>query len=333
MLTLRRTALSDWCRSPFGRFSMVMLAATLFAAHLPGQSTSAAQGLSTKSGDESSTQLAVPGGAGATVTGTGTAGAGPLIGFQVWQQDRFFLSSFFTFSPPQTVSGQQHDFGAFLLNPPGQGTSFAFIGNKVFGVYLNAHSKPTYRKSRAATAAQRVAIAAGVAVPAKAATVDDAILFWGFGARTGVTNTTWQSGTGDTQQSAGGTVVYFVPEFAVTSKTYKLKDTQGKDTNQYQFGASVGPTFRAIGGDLAQTKQDSFRATLLGTDKKSYAGFEVTFFVRMNQFKPYVRFTHFASPATNLPHPAQGIDVAGFSGSQFVFGVDVLSAIFQTKLP
>jgi hypothetical protein len=44
----------------------------------------------------------------------------------------------------------------------------------------------------------------------------------------------------------------------------------------------------------------------------------------MNQFKPYVRFTHFAPP--------YGMNVPGFSGSQFVFGVDVLSPLFQATL-
>jgi hypothetical protein len=287
-----------------------------------GQSTSAANALSTKSGDEDTTQLSVPGGAGATVTSTGTAGAGPLIGFQVGKQDDSFISSFFTFSPPQTLTGQQHDFGAFLLNPPGQGTSFTFVGNKVFGVYRDKDSKLVIKKSK------------GVKTDdvTKPATVADAAFFWGFGVRAGISSTVWQTGAGSTQQSESGTVLYLVPEFVVTSKTYKLQDAAGVDTNQYQFGASVGPSFRGIGGDLAQVKNDAFRASLLGTDEKAHWGTEVTFFVRMNQFKPYVRFTHFSQPPTSFPQAAKGIDVAGFSGSQFVFGVDVLSAIFQTKL-
>ena len=63
---------------------------------------------------------------------------------------------------------------------------------------------------------------------------------------------------------------------------------------------------------------------LLGTNRNHYTGVELTFFVRLNQFKPYVRYSHFSAP--------HGTDINGFTGSQFVFGVDVLSPLFQTVL-
>src|ERR1051325_823751 len=98
---------------------LIVILVFIFGIGLYGQSLTA--NLSAPKDKQDDTQIAIPGGAGATVTGSGTAGAGPLLGFQVWKQDDFLLSSFFSFSAPQTISGQQHDFGAFLLNPPGQG--------------------------------------------------------------------------------------------------------------------------------------------------------------------------------------------------------------------
>jgi hypothetical protein len=257
------------------------------------------------------TQIAIPGGAGATVSGAGTAGAGPLIGFQVWQQDRFLLSSFFTFSAPQAISGSQHDFGAFLLNPPGQGTSYSFAGNKVWGCF-----------------------------PIRGCKKDEAPIFVGFGGRAGITNTTWKDGSGDAAQSIAGTVAYVTPTVLITSKTYatnapsegnndsggqnKASNNSQDDANQYQFGVSVGPSFRFIAGDLAQGTNESLRKELLGTAKKSMTGMEMEFFVRMNSFRPFVRYSRF-----NLPG---SINIPGFSGSQVIFGVDVLSAIFKKTL-
>lgn len=242
---------------------------------------------------EDTTQIAIPGGAGATVSGSGTAGAGPLIGFQVWQQDSFLVSSFFTFSAPQSVSGQQHDFGSFLLNPPGQGTSYSFAGNRVWACF------PIYGCSK-----------------------DNAPIFVGVGGRIGVTNTSWQSGSGNATQTVSGTVAYFTPGILLTSKTYLAGE--GDEMNQYQFGLSAGPGFRYIAGDLAQTSNDTFRQQTLGTTKKSMTGVEVEFFVRMNSFRPFVRFSRFALPNST--------EVSGFSGTQAVFGVDVLSAIFKKSL-
>ena len=275
---------------------ILVLTLVAIPANLWAQSTVSITS-STKDEDKEKTHLAVPGGAGATVTSTGTAGAGPLIGFQVWKLDKYFASSFFSFSPPLTVSGQQREFGTFLLNPSGRGTSYAFIGNKMWGFYP-----------------------AGQCANAKSnCTVSNAHAFYGIGIRGGITNTTWQTESESEVQSVDGTVAYVAPEFVVTSKTYNQSEG-----NQYQFGLGVGPSFRFIAGDLAQAQNDDFRKRVLGTDQKSKAGVEITFFVRMNEFKPYVRFSHFSPP--------NSVDVPGFSGSQFVFGVDVLSPIFKTTL-
>lgn len=252
--------------------------------------------LSTTKDDPDATQIAIPGGAGATVTGSGTAGAGPQIGFQVWHKDKYLLSSFFTFSAPQAISGQQHDFGAFLLNPPGQGTSYAFAGSRVQCVPNLIHCSDNDRKT--------------------------SLAFLGAGMRIGVTQTSWQNGSTSTSPSVSGTVAYLTPVLLLTSKTYTPEgDTQN---NEYQFGFSAGPTFRYIAGDLGQDTNSTVRLQTLGTTKKSYMGAELEFFVRLNQFQPYVRISHFSPPKEG--------DVSGFSGTQVVFGVDVLSAIFQKPL-
>jgi len=180
-----------------------------FARGLSAQNAPATS-VSTPMGDTGMTQIAVPGGAGATVTPSGQPSAGPIIGFQVWQQDKYLLSSFFTFSVPQTFSGQppvspqtvsaqQNSFGVLLLNPPGQGTSYTFIGNKVWGLYPSG----------------------GVA-PVGGKTVADAFLFLGFEARGGITTTNWTEQT-STPTTLGATIGYFAPEFLMTSKTYNFQ--------------------------------------------------------------------------------------------------------------
>ncbi|UWZ85967.1 hypothetical protein [Occallatibacter riparius] len=289
------------------------------------------------------TTISVPGGAGATVTSSGTAGAGPIIGFQVSQLDNYFISSFFTISPPQSVSGQlptgtqtvsadQGNFGAFLLTPPGQGTSYSFAGNRMFG-FQSMKAKGCISAQTKSTTAKAAAVAAGN-------TTGDLVesgcaIYVGFGGRGGVTNTTWVGQvTGGNNQSKSGTVAFITfPELVVTSKTYVSPISSSaagaaNQNNQYQFGVSFGPSWRFIGGDLAQGQSTSttptFRSQMLGTDKTSFFSPEVTFFVKMNEFKPYFRFSHFSQPKADQPIP-------GFTGSQFVFGVDVTSAIFQTK--
>ena len=275
------------------RVGTVLLAVS-FSVNLHAQSLTS--NISAPKDQEETTQIAIPGGAGATVSGTGTAGAGPLLGFQVWQQDSFLISSFFTFSAPQNVSGEQHDFGAFLLNPPGQGTSYSFAGNRVWKCFP-VHGCSGKEKT-------------------------DAPVFVGIGGRLGVTNTTWQTGSGSTAQNVSGTVAYFTPAVLVTSNTFITGENT--DQNQYQFGISAGPAFRYIAGDLAQSSNDAFRQQTLGATKKSFTGLEVEFFVRMNSFRPFVRFSRFdVGNGTNIP---------GFSGVQAIFGVDVLSAIFKKSL-
>jgi hypothetical protein len=281
------------------------------------------------------TTISVPGGAGATVTNSGTTGAGPIIGFQISKLDNFFISSFFTTSPPQSISGQlptgnqtvssdQGNFGSFLLNPPGQGTSYSFGGSKVWGVPKCGSAQDNTKKTKAAN---------GTTTLTESSCND----YVGFGGRGGVTNATWVGQvTGGTNQSVSGTVAYVTfPELVITSRTYiSPVSSSGQaggatnQNNQYQFGVSFGPSWRFIGGDLAQKQSTAgnptLRNQLFGTDKTSFFSPEVTFFVKMNEFQPYFRFTHFATPPGGSPIP-------GFSGSQFVFGVDVTSAIFQTK--
>jgi hypothetical protein len=273
-------------------------AQVMFVFVLVGLTNAYSQSLTsavTAKDDTDATQIAIPGGAGATVTGSGTAGAGPQLGFQVWHQDKYLLSSFFTFSAPQAISGQQHDFGAFLLNPPGQGTSYSFAGNKVQCLPHFVHCDSGDRH--------------------------DAVAFVGIAGRLGLTQTSWQNGTTSTAPSVSGTVAYITPAFLATSKTYVIDPDKHDNV---QFGLSVGPTFRYIAGDLGQDTNQAFRLQTLGTTKKSYTGLEVEFFVQLNQFQPYVRVSHFSPPKEG--------DISGFSGTQVVFGVNVLSAIYQTAV-
>ena len=301
-------------------------------------------GLSTTMGQEGMTQLAVPGGAGATITPSGTAAAGPVLGFQVWQLDNYFLSGFFTFSVPQgfsgqppamgqTVSPQQSTFGTLVLNPPGQGTSYSFTGSKVWGWYpggLHGCSKALpvrkLENGNPATDTQgrpvfETETDGTIRTVDASCSVTDAYAFIGGELRGGITNAAFTEQT-SAPISLNGSVAYVVPELMITSRTYN--ETVGMQPNQYQFGVTFGPSFRFLGGDFAQKSNNAFREALLGTSQTSMTGVELTFFLRLNQFKPYVRFTHFSAPKEG--------DIAGFSGSQFIFGVDVLSPLFQTTL-
>jgi hypothetical protein len=207
---------------------------------------------------ESGPQIALPAGAGANITPGGTAAAGPFIGFEVFKPDSFMISTFFTFAPPQAItSSQQRDFGSFILNPTGQGTSYTFASN-------------------------------WTGTPQCKSGCFGSKLDIGVALRGGITLTSW-SGSSSAPATQGG-VAYLTPEFLVMSRTLRAG---GDAANDYQVGFSVGPTFRWLNGDLSQGSNATLRQTLLGTSRTSMTGWEFTLMARLNEFQPYVTVSHF----------------------------------------
>lgn len=114
-----------------------------------------------------------------------------------------------------------------------------------------------------------------------------------------------------------GSVAYFSPSLIVTSKTFRPDEK-----NEYQFGLLTGYGVRHLTGDLSKPSAAAFRKKLVNTERTTLHGLEIEFFVRMNQFRPYFRYSRFQL----------NTEVPGLSGGQVVFGVDVLSSIFRTSV-
>jgi hypothetical protein len=248
---------------------------------------------SKQAGDQggTGTQIAIPGGATASITNA-TPGAGPVLGFQVWNDDtNSFIGAFFTLSAPQSISGTQKDFGTFVLNPPGQGTSFYISGSQAW--------------------------------PVKKATG----LLLGFAGRAGITQANWQATVGGSSQTVSAFVAYFNPNFLVSTKAFKSSayDENGtaQSQNEYQVGFEIGPDWHVIGGDVGQNSAFRSDPSVLGTTGTRFTGLSTTLYVRLNAFEPYVRISYFGKPNGNV--------VTGLTGWQAVFSVNVLSAIFQTQ--
>lgn len=221
------------------------------------------------------------------------ATAGALLGFQIAttrKESKSFVSLFFSLAPAETIRGEQKDFGAFLLNPSRAGSSFFLAGNYLWNPN---HSEPKKE------------------------------YYIGPSLRTGLTRSTWQATVDSTSQSVDGFVGYATLSFLVMSRTHKTAggNSEGQ-SNEYEFGLEVGPTYRWIGGDLARGRSFIESPEVLGTAQTSLAGFEATFFARLNTAKPFLRLTRFK----------RGTSIPGFSGWQAMIGVDILSSLFRSEL-
>jgi hypothetical protein len=126
--------------------------------------------------------------------------------------------------------------------------------------------------------------------------------------------TTWQPDT--TKPGVSGFIVVFTPGLEFSTKTLR-----GEEPNTYQAGIDLGPTFRVLGGNLAQGSASTFRSdtTVLGDSKTFFTGLAVTGWIRLNSVQPFIRVTRFG-----------GTEIPGFSGLQAFMGVKALSPIFRT---
>jgi hypothetical protein len=115
--------------------------------------------------------------------------------------------TFFTFSAPRTISGSQKDFGGFLLNPPGQGTSFYVSASKAWQSPLPD-------------------------------------LLIGIAGRTGITQSNFEATVAGTKQTLSAFAGYFTPSLLIATKTYQAKtDGDMATPNEYQVGLESVPLF------------------------------------------------------------------------------------------
>ncbi|HLG57113.1 MAG TPA: hypothetical protein VI485_17360 [Vicinamibacterales bacterium] len=228
----------------------------------------------------------MPVGVGADLGSGDQKGVAPALGFQLWKSDHYFIGAFFTVAATDpTVSDA---YGGFVLNPPLKGRSFYVSGNYM----LNNRKDMT-----------------------------PPVLF-GIGGRWGTTSSSFEfTPTGGTAIKQDGFGVVASLTAQVVSKTHYISLGDGDQRSEFQLGVELGPTWRLLGGDLSEN--DSFRSQLLGTDKSSFAGFEMTFFLRVNAVQPFARFTNFSRP--------DGVVVPGLTGRQVVWGINVASALFNAK--
>lgn len=247
--------------------------------------------------DEEPISLAVPAGATAAVGEDKTAAGGPVFGFQAWRPDDFFAGAFFTFDTAEMIDGDVRKAGEFLRNPPAVGTSFYASASKMWWSFnrTTADSRWSWANH------QR----------------EHQLALFGTGVRVGMTNATLQRKEGDETISREAFIFHITPSLLLTSRTFK-----GENNGEYQFGFEFGLTGRWIGGDAAQDAEFRSHQDVLGHDDKMFGGFEGTLFVRLNAFQPFVRVTRFGK--------RDGHHIPALTGAQAYFGVNVLSALFQT---
>lgn len=249
----------------------------------PHEVTTNALGVRTVSTDPV-TRIAVPVGVGADLGSGDQKGIAPALGFQIWKNDNYFLGAFFTVAATDPTVSEKY--GAFVLNPPLTGRSFYVSGNYM----LNRKSAQPVR--------------------------------YGIGGRWGTTSSSFEftpAGGTAIKQDGFGVVASLTAQ--VMTKTFPVSLGDGDKTSEFQLGVELGPTWRLLGGDLSEN--DAFRQQLLGTDQSSFAGFEMTFFVRLNAVQPFARFSNFGRP--------DDVAIPGFTGRQLVWGVNVASALFNAK--
>jgi hypothetical protein len=91
-----------------------------------------------------------------------------------------------------------------------------------------------------------------------------------------------------------------------------------KNEDELQFGVEAGYTWRYLFGNIAQDGNRPFRVHNFSSGRTHFSGPEITFFAKWkDQARPYVRYTDL-SPG----------NLASFSGSQVVIGVDIFTSFF-----
>jgi hypothetical protein len=256
--------------------------------------------------------LAVPAGATAAVGEDGQPAGGARLGFQAWKQDDFFAGAFFTFDAAPTLNGDVRKAGQFLRDPPNAGTSIFVTGNRMFTRYRCGGFKPVRWKTDKVPRE-----------PCDNSMGDkrDAVIV-GLSFRAGATTTTLQhkpadAEPGDTEESHEASILHLSTSLLLTSRTFRTDEG-----GEYQFGLELGGTARVVGGDAASHPEFLAKPDVFGHDSKRFIGFDGTFFARLNGFQPFVRVTH-------IPK-RDGRHIAGLTGLQASFGINVLSTLFQT---
>jgi hypothetical protein len=241
-------------------------------------------------------RIAVPVAASANLNAGSNTGVAPMLGFQISQRDKFFLGAFFSMSA--TDQDVKEDFGTALLNPPFSGRSVNVEGNYLIGILSKKDDKDEKgeKDDKDDEDDEDAASPIRVGVGGRWTTTSSNFLF---------------TPVGGTETSRTGFVTMLTLSAQLMTSTIPI--ALGDETGEFQLGFEIGPTWRLIGGDVGQ--DDAFRSSVLGTTKSSFAGFETTFFVRVNTVRPFVRFSNFGRP--------DDVVIYGFTGRQVTWGVTV----------
>ena len=84
----------------------------------------------------------------------------------------------------------------------------------------------------------------------------------------------------------------------------------------------IGLGIRGIIGNLGQEQAFLSDKAVLGWDKKTFVGGELTISARINKITPFIRITCY-SPKSDIP---------SFSDLQAYIGIDVISTLFSSEV-
>jgi hypothetical protein len=145
----------------------------------------------------------------------------------------------------------------------------------------------------------------------------------GVSGRATFTLSNWKVTSGQTVSESRGLVTSLTPALRLATKTFE-RETTTDEKDEYQLAFEIGPTWRFIGGDVGHEEAFRTMPQVLSAAKTSYAGLEWSISFRVNAWQPFARFTW-------IPQPGTG-PIRGLTGTQAVIGVDVVSALFKTKV-
>jgi hypothetical protein len=116
---------------------------------------------------------------------------------------------------------------------------------------------------------------------------------------------------------AGGTLRCVMFSGALTGEG---GGSSGEGENHVAAFLEVGPSFRTVGGEIANADNDAVRQSLLGTTEKGHWGVEATFGLEFNGVKAALTYYGFSN------------DVPGMNDGQVVAGFSVQTALFRGLL-
>ena len=139
----------------------------------------------------------------------------------------------------------------------------------------------------------------------------------GLSFRGGISFTDWEATIADAAVSRKGQVFFCVP-----SLRFCTNERNFGDNNTLKIIVDIGLGIRGIIGNLGQEQAFLSDKAVLGWDKKTCVGGELTIAARINKITPFIRITCY-SPKSDIP---------SFSDLQAYIGIDVISTLFSSEV-